>query len=182
MREAASTSRDAAMTEGTVVRIYLAPKGGAPMQAVGQVRAVPGRGLEGDRYFTGQGSFSRWPGTHREVTLIAEEALAAMAEEAGVALPPEASRRNLLVRGVPLNEFVGAIFSVGGVRMQGLRLAQPCKYLARVSGVPEVLPALIRRGGLRARILDEGLIRVGDSVQRLEEEPAAPGIAVSLPR
>ena len=171
------------MQDGTVVQLYIAPEAGAPMEAIGAVRAVPGRGLEGDRYFAGEGSFSRWPGPHREVTLIAEEGLAAMAEAVGVTLPPEASRRNVLVRGVPLNDLVGATFAVGGVRMQGLRLAQPCKYLARVSGVPEVLPGLIHRGGLRARILDEGVIRVGDAVRRLDAASAtpAPGAAMSLP-
>lgn len=171
------------MTEGTVVQLFIAPEAGAPMQAVEAVRAVPGCGLEGDRYFAGEGSFSRWPGAHREVTLIAEEGLAAMAREVGVALPPEASRRNILVRGVPLNEFVGATFAVGGVRMQGMRLAQPCKYLARLSGVPAVLPGLIGRGGLRARILDEGVLRVGFAVRRLDEAPAAaPSLAGALPR
>ena len=49
--------------------------------------------------------------------------------------------------------------------MEGLRLCQPCKYLARISGEPGVLPGLIKRGGLRARILDGGIIRAGDTVR-----------------
>ena len=151
--------------EGAVVALFIAPEAGAPMQAVEAARAVPGRGLEGDRYFEARGSFSRWPGPHRDVTLIAEEALAEMAREAGVTLAPEASRRNVLVRGVPLNDLIKQTFAVGEVRMEGLRLCQPCKYLARISGVPSVLPGLIKRGGLRARILDEGVIHVGDTIR-----------------
>ncbi len=150
---------------GVVVGIFIAPEAGAPMQAVEAARAVPGRGLEGDRYFEARGSFSRWPGPHRDVTLIAEEALAEMARETGTTLAPEASRRNVLVRGVPLNDLIKKTFTVGAVRLEGIRLCQPCKYLARISGEPGVLPGLIKRGGLRARILDEGVIRVGDVVR-----------------
>ena len=135
------------------------------MQAVEAARAVPGRGLEGDRYFDHQGSFSRWPGPHRELTLIAEEALGEMARVADVRLAPEQSRRNVLTRGVPLNDLIKATFFVGDVRVRGIRLCQPCKYLVRLTGKPGLLPHLVGRGGLRARILEEGLIRAGDAVR-----------------
>ena len=153
------------MWTGSVARIYIAPEAGAPMQAVEAVRAVPGRGLEGDRYFDGEGSFSRWPGPHRDLTLIAEEALEELARVADVHLAPHESRRNVLTRGVPLNELIKETFFVGDVRVQGLRLCQPCKYLVRLTGKPGLLPHLVGRGGLRARILDEGLIRAGDVVR-----------------
>jgi MOSC domain-containing protein YiiM len=102
------------------------------------------------------------------VTLIAEEGLTAMKEEMGVAFPAPLSRRNVLVRGVPLNDLVNQTFRVGEVEMKGVRLAQPCKYLARVSDEPAVLPGLVNRGGLRASILTEGVIRVGDAVGEVE--------------
>lgn len=152
------------MERGEVTGIFTAPEAGASMRRVQAVRAVPGRGLEGDRYYEGAGSFSRWPGPHREVTLIAEEALAELAREADVLLRPEESRRNLLTRGLSLNRLKGQTFYVGGVRMQGIRLCQPCKYLVRLTGKPGLLPGLIGRGGLRARILEEGIIRVGEPV------------------
>ena len=153
------------MWEGVVVNIFTAPEAGAPMQAVEAARAVPGRGLEGDRYFDARGSFSHWPGPHRDVTLIAEEALAEMTRETSTTLAPEASRRNVLVRGVPLNDLIKQRFTVGDVLIEGVRLCQPCKYLARISGEPGVLPGLIKRGGLRARFLNEGAIRIGDAVR-----------------
>ena len=153
--------------QGRVVNIFIAPEAGAPMQAVEAARAVPGKGLEGDRYFDGKGSFSRWPGPHREMTLIAEEGLAAMEEETGIAFPAAASRRNVLVRGIPLNDLVDQTFQVGDVQLRGIRLAQPCKYLARITE-EAVLPGLVDRGGLRARILTEGTIRVGDVVEEVE--------------
>lgn len=147
-----------------LVQIFISSEAGAPMQPVDAVAAVAGQGLVGDRYFAGVGSFSRWPGPHREVSLIAEEALAEMAAETGIVLPPAESRRNLLVRGVPLNDLVGQAFAVGGVRMAGLRRCQPCKYLARKTGHSDLVRALLHRGGLRARILTDGRLQVGDAV------------------
>ncbi|MFT5144975.1 MAG: MOSC domain-containing protein YiiM [Rhodothermales bacterium] len=133
------------------------------METRKEARAVPGRGLDGDRYYFGAGSLSRWSGHMREVTLIADEALTEMEADAGIGLSAAESRRNILVSGVPLNDLVKVPFFVGGVEMEGVRLCQPCKYLARKTG-KDVLPAMIGRGGLRARILSGGMIRVGDSV------------------
>lgn len=147
--------------KGTLVKIYTAPEAGAPMQAQREVRAVAGRGLEGDRYFYGEGTFSRWPGPHREVTLVAEEDLQAMARETGIALPPEESRRNLLVHGVSLRTLVRQEFHIGNVLLRGIRSCQPCKRLERLTGRDGLLRALVDRGGLRAQVLESGLLRPG---------------------
>jgi MOSC domain-containing protein YiiM len=104
----------------------------------------------------------------------------AFEEETGIALSPEDARRNVVVRGVPLNDLVGVRFRVGEVEVKGTQLCQPCKMLARRTGKPEVLPernefgarlkgpgahsGLIGKGGLRASILSGGFIRVGDAV------------------
>jgi MOSC domain-containing protein YiiM len=150
---------------GTLRAIYTAPEAKAPMQAREAVRAVPGRGLEGDRYFKGEGAFSRWPGPRREVTLIAAEALDEAEASFGVAVTAGEHRRNLVVMGVPLTDLVKAEFVVGDVRMRGVRVCAPCKYLVRVTGQEEIFDALVGRGGLRAEVLTEGMIRVGDAVR-----------------
>ena len=150
---------------GTLRAIYTAPAAKAPMRLLSAVRAVPGRGLEGDRYFNGQGAFSRWPGPRREVTLIAAEALAEAEAEFGVSVSAGEHRRNLVVAGVPLADLVKEPFVVGSVEMRGVRACAPCKYLIRVTGQAEIFDALVRRGGLRAEVLTEGVIRVGDAVQ-----------------
>lgn len=150
---------------GSVVNIFVAPEARVPLQAVDAVRAVPGRGLEGDRYFEHRGSFSRWPGPHREVTLIAEEDLEALRRETGIALEPSESRRNILTRGVDLAALIGQDFGVGTARLRGMQRCQPCKYLVRLTGEPGLLPGLVNRGGIRARVLEEGIIRVGDAIR-----------------
>lgn len=138
-----------------LVGIYIAEAEGAPMLSREEVRAVAGRGLEGDRYF-GQDK--------KQVTLIEREALEALARDYKLELPLHGSRRNLLTEGVPLNHLVGREFTVGTVRMRGLKLAEPCAYLEKLSGLP-VMKGLVHRGGLRAEILTEGVLRIGDAIR-----------------
>jgi MOSC domain-containing protein YiiM len=150
-------------TQGTVVSINIAPTGGAPMSFVRETRAVPGKGLEGDRYFHQVGTYSNVPGPDREVTLIEVEALEALERDYGIALEPRDSRRNIVTRGVPLNHLVGREFKVGGATLSGLRLCEPCSHLEELTrnGVKR---GLVHRGGLRAQILTEGAIAVGDKI------------------
>jgi MOSC domain-containing protein YiiM len=151
------------MFEGTVVSINIAPEAEAPMQSVSEVRAVPGHGLEGDRYFAHKGTFSK-PQPDRELTLIEAEAVEAMKHELDVDYGLSDSRRNVVTRGVPLNHLVGREFWIGEVKARGLRLCEPCGHLQKLSH-EKVLPGLVHRGGLRAQILSEGMIRVGQTVK-----------------
>lgn len=161
------------MWEGGVVSIHVAPEGSAPMKVVTEVRAVPGRGLEGDRYFAGTGFYSK-KSSHggREVTLIEVEAVEALltgvinaeGERIGIKLSPAETRRNIATSGVPLNHLVDREFWVGAVRLRGTRLCEPCKHLDDLTQ-RGVMSGLIHRGGLRAEILNEGVIRVGDAVR-----------------
>ena len=152
-----------AMT-GRLVSIYLASAAGAPIRAVPEVEALAGRGLAGDRDADGAGSFSRWPGKGRDVTLITAEALAAAEAEFGVAVGAGQHRRNLVVEGVPLADLRGVPFQIGGARFEGVRRCAPCKYLVRVTGQERIFDALVRRGGLRASVIASGMVRVGDEV------------------
>jgi MOSC domain-containing protein YiiM len=151
------------MFEGTVISINIAPEAEAPMQSVQEVRALPGKGLEGDRYFAQKGTFAE-PQPDRELTLIEAEAIEAMKKELGVDYGLNDSRRNVVTRGVPLNHLVGKEFWIGEVKARGLRLCEPCSHLQRLSH-EKVLPGLVHRGGLRAQILSEGTIRVGQTIR-----------------
>src|SRR6516165_2909780 len=114
---------------GIVRAIYVAPSAGEALTAVTEVRALIGRGLEGDRYERGLGSFSRWPGTGRAVTLIEQEVLEAVLDETGLDLDSGRSRRNIVTEGVRLNDLVGKTFRIGTALFRGERLAEPCGYL-----------------------------------------------------
>jgi MOSC domain-containing protein YiiM len=136
------------------------------MQSVDEARAVPGRGLEGDRYFNHAGTFSK-PQPDRELTLIEAEAVEALKRELDVDYGLGDSRRNIVTRGVPLNHLVGKEFWIGEVKARGLRLCEPCSHLQKLSH-EKVLPGLVHRGGLRAQILIQGTIRVGAAVREFE--------------
>ena len=151
------------MGKGTIVSIHIALSAAEPMVSVKEVRAIPGKGLQGDRYFTQTGTYSKKPRPDREVTLIEIEAIEALKRDLGIELDPGASRRNIVTRGVPLNHLVGRKFRVGEVTVFGVRLCEPCSHLERLSH-PGVKEALIHRGGLRAQILTDGTIQVGDPV------------------
>jgi hypothetical protein len=149
---------------GVIERLAVAPRVEAPMQLVDRVRALAGRGLEGDRYAVGAGTFSP-RGAHRpgyELTLIAAEVVEEL--RAGDAeLTFASTRRNVLTRGIDVNALVGRDFFIGDVHCRGLRLAEPCAHLERGQG-PGLLRPLIHRGGLRADILNDGDITIGSPI------------------
>ena len=151
------------MWEGAVVSIHIAKDAAVPLESVEAIRAVPGRGLEGDRYFAKKGTYSAKPGSGREVTLIEVEALEALARDAGIELSATGSRRNIATRGVPLNHLVGKRFYVGEVLLEGTRLCEPCTHLEALTR-QGLLQALLHRGGLRATIVTGGTIRVRDRI------------------
>lgn len=155
------------MSRGILLSIHIAREAGGPMESLAEVRAVPGKGLEGDRYFGGGGTFSRTSGSGREVTLIAKEALELLEGECGIRLNAGDARRNLVTHGVSLNDLVGKVFRVGTVRLKGVRLAEPCEHLEGLTQ-PGVLKGLAHRGGLRAEFLNEGILRVGDEIRETE--------------
>lgn len=154
-------------TLGWVECIHVTDRERAPMSRVERVRAIAGEGLEGDRYLLGTGRYSgrAYADEGRHVTLIEAEVLEALAARVGVELTAAESRRNIATRGLRLNELVGERFYVGDVLCEGIRLCEPCLYLVEVTGKP-VLGPLIRKGGLRAHILTDGVIGEGDLLQR----------------
>src|SRR5256885_15351011 len=152
-----------AMWNGKVESIHIASTAIGPIQALDQAVLIPGVGLEGDRYALKQGTFYK-PEPDFEVTLIEAEAIEALQREYAVELSAGDARRNVVTRDVPLNHLVGREFVIGEVRVRGIRLCEPCDHLQRVTG-KHVMKGLRHRGGLRAQILTQGTIRVGDTIK-----------------
>ena len=151
------------MANGTVVSIYITAVAAGQPAPVDEARAVEGKGLEGDRYFLQKGTYSDQPGPDREVTLIETEAIESLERDYGLKIDAGDARRNVITRGVPLNDLVGREFRVGDVAMRGIRLCEPCAHLAKLTD-DRALRGLVHRGGLRAQILSGGMIRVGDII------------------
>jgi MOSC domain-containing protein YiiM len=143
---------------GTIEQILVAGPKGTPRSPADSVQAVAGIGLMGDRYF------GQRPGRYaadRQVTLIEAEAVEAV-RDGGIPFTSVDARRNLVTRGVRLNELVGRTFRAGGAVLRGVELCHPCGHLARLT-YRGVTRDLKMRGGLRAAVLEGGEIRVGDA-------------------
>lgn len=152
------SSPEAPTEVGTVDSIWIADKAGAVGRAADSAQALSGRGLAGDRHVSNAGTFpSGLPGS--ALTLIEAE----VCESFVPPLKPSEHRRNIVTRGIEVARLVGSEFLVGDVRCRGVRLCEPCAVIERYASRP-VLRQLVHRGGLRADILADGVIRAGDRV------------------
>lgn len=147
---------------GHVEGIFITTEASAPMAALDAARVIAGRGIEGDRYFLGTGFYSDGH-DGRQLTLIEAEALEALPATVGVELTQLECRRNLVTRGVRLNALVGKRFMVGAIELEGIRLCPPCNHLEELTR-PGMLRGLTHSGGLRAHVLNDGELRVGDAI------------------
>ncbi|MGI9188263.1 MAG: MOSC domain-containing protein [Gaiellales bacterium] len=156
-----------AQSSGTVTAIFTAPAAGAPCIAHDARRALVELGLEGDRYATNSGTFSKPGRNGQALTLVAEEALA-QARANGADIDDATCRRNVITRGIELEPLIGHCFAIGDATFRATRLAEPCAHLERVTR-PGVLRAMVHLGGIRADVLSAGEIRVGDTVRILSD-------------
>jgi MOSC domain-containing protein YiiM len=131
------------------------------MKSLDAVEAVADQGLRGDRYMDAQNRRS----PDYQVTLIELENIEVFTRETGISLSPEMPRRNIVTRGIRLNDFCGKRFAVGGTVIEGLELCEPCMLFAKRT-YRQVRRFFVGRGGLRARIIAGGNIRVGDLVRK----------------
>ena len=148
---------------GTLLHIHITPAKSQPMQRLDKARLIAGKGIEGDRYALGTGTYSMKPGEDRQITLIEAEMLARVAADDGHEISVDEHRRNLTVEGVPLQHLVGLRFRVGNALLEGVRINQPCKYLNMMLKRDVYMP-LWNRSGLNCKILEGGLIRPGDTI------------------
>lgn len=150
--------------QGQLREIYVAVAAGQPMRRVIEVRAVAGKGLEGDRYATGKG---HWRQTDAcEVTLVTTADLVRAERRSTFLFSAGEHRRNLVVRGVPLDAFRHRQLRIGEVLFTFHRLRPPCAYLERLLR-PGTAKALGRGAGIGLKIVQGGVLRVGDHVQVL---------------
>jgi len=154
------------MWEGELKAIYVTAEAKGSMRAVPEAEALVGKGLLGDRYADGVGTWSSSTGPGRQVTLFEAETLEALGRDHRLPIDPALTRRNLLTVGVPLNHLVGREFTVGEVRLRGVRLCEPCTHLDAVAGTKLSKP-LLHRGGLNAEVVAGGTLRPGLPVRPL---------------
>lgn len=165
----ARRERGAPGPRGVVDALFTAPQAEAELRGVPEVHADAGRGLAGDRYHAGAGTFSNPHARGHDLTLIERETIDAM-RDVFPGYRAEDARRNIVTTEIALNDLVGWRFRVGEVECIGQRLCEPCAHLDRVA-VRGALRHLVHRGGLRADVISSGRIAVGDAIEPLS--PAA---------
>jgi MOSC domain-containing protein YiiM len=148
---------------GHVEAIFTASAAGAPPVRRARVVATPGAGLQGDRYAAGIGHWSPDKRSGRDLTLIEGEVIDSVRKEMGFAVDAGALRRNVITRGVRLNDLVGVRFRIGPMLVYGTRLCEPCEYLVQIVGAPLLSP-LVHRGGLRVDVLSGGELVEGAEI------------------
>lgn len=138
------------------------PSGATPAEPRERVKLLAGRGIEGDRYAV------REPGHGRQITFFDMQVIDDMSREFDRPVSPEAVRRNVFVRGLSLPELVGHRFRLQGVLFEGVDPCKPCYWMdeAVAPGAEDFMKG---RGGLRARILEDGDLRVGRATLSLVE-------------
>jgi MOSC domain-containing protein YiiM len=150
---------------GKVEAIFISNASARPMESIHEAALHIGKGIVGDRYYNDTGTFSeQLKGLpDKEVTLIAAEEVDRFNSDYKVSLGYSDLRRNIITRGVDLNELVDKEFDIASVRLKGIRLCEPCATLAESLGV-EVLKGFVHKAGLRASIIKEGSIQTGDEL------------------
>ena len=151
--------------EGIIETILISGSAGGEVISQSSVELEIGRGIVGDRYHLSKGTYSKkLEKTHDfEITLIEREEIDVFNQATGLNYDAGAFRRNLVTRGIRLNDLVGKEFSIGDVKFRGIRLCEPCAYLSDLLG-PEFLSLMVHKAGLRAQILVNGSIEVSDSI------------------
>ncbi len=152
----------------SVISIHIASESGGPLVQLNEAVLIAGKGIEGDRNYRHEGAAPA-----RQITLIEEEKVAEFNRQTGLAMQPGMTRRNLVTRGVNLNQLAGKRFRVGDTVLEGVELCQPCAGLGALHAGGQVSQAqvvrnMVDRGGLRACIIKGGTIRPGDSISEQE--------------
>ena len=158
--------------DGRVLEIWLAAGAAQPMRRVPAVEAVAGRGLAGDRYAQGGGTWAQYPDLEKQVTLIDRDDVAAVAAETGSELTAGDTRRNLVTTGIDLPSLVGTWFAIGDVLLFGMKRCPPCTHLERLTGV-RLVKAMVHRGGINAAVFAGGPIADGAVIRAVSEGEAA---------
>ena len=164
--------------QGELLHIHVAPKASAPMEALVEGRLIAGVGLEGDRYGTRLGTYSKNHHIDRQATLIEIEVLEALARDRSIELSPHEHRRNLTTRGVPLNHLVGQYFRIGDCVLYGGRLNVPCIYLENLLA-KKVFKPLLNRSGLNCRIIVGGSVRTHDRIEWCDPDTLEPSLRLA---
>ena len=144
-----------------VSKICITSKSAEEMQDVNTVEVIASKGIVNDRYFNENNDQAL------QITLIESENIDYYNQISETNIPYISFRRNIITKGIQLNDLVGKEFLIGNVKIKGHRLCAPCKYLQEMLKQKNLVKKLLNRGGLRCEILTDGIISVNDPIKQI---------------
>jgi MOSC domain-containing protein YiiM len=152
--------------EGSIVSIHIASAPGMPMTTITTAHVVPGRGIEGDRFYVLRGLEAAGAASTCDVTLVEQEALEALKREDPQGATDDTARRNIVIHGCSLHRLIGRTFRIGEVVLRGLAPHEACTS----ENMQQATSCMaLQHADLRAQVLTEGTLAVGDRIQVMEE-------------
>jgi MOSC domain-containing protein YiiM len=159
-------------TNAHIQAIYLASTAGAKMQSIDHIKVNAGSGIEGDRYALGAGAYSKVePAKVRQISIISSSGIETANDWLKAGDEPtfdgSETRRNIVLDGInanELNDLVGKQFQLGSLQLLGTELCTPCERPAQLQNKPSFMEAFEGRGGIRAEVLNSGILAIGDKL------------------
>lgn len=144
-----------------VSKICITNKSVEEMQEVNTVEVIASKGIVNDRYFNENNDQAL------QITLIESENIDYYNQISETNIPYISFRRNIITKGIQLNDLVGKEFLIGNVKIKGHRLCTPCRYLQEMLKQKNLVKKLLNRGGLRCEILTDGIISVNNPIKQI---------------
>ena len=129
---------------------------------VNSINVLSNQGIVGDRHF------SEFNDPYNQLSLIESENIDYYNNKYSLNIPYIDFRRNVVTKGIQLNDLVGKKILVGNVELEGIDLCRPCRHLSEVLGQDNIIKEFLRRGGLRCQVLSSSSIKIGDQIKILD--------------
>ena len=145
-----------------VIKLGLTDKNNQTIKEVKTINVIKNQGIAGDRHLR------EFNDPFSQLTLIESENIDYYNSKYGLDIPYIDFRRNIVTKGIKLNELVGKKISIGDVKVEGIDLCRPCRHLNEILNQNNILKEFLRRGGLRCQILNSSKINLGDQIKIID--------------
>ena len=141
-----------------IIKIGITSSNNKKIEEVSSIQVLANQGIVGDRHF------NEFNDPYNQISLIESENIDYYNIKYGLNIPYKDFRRNIITKGIKLNDLVGKRFQIGKVELEGIDLCRPCKHLSEILDQDNIIKEFLRRGGLRCQILTSSTIEVGDKI------------------
>ena len=145
-----------------VYKLGVSMKSNQTINEVNSIDVIANQGVVGDRHF------NEFNDPYNQLSIIESENIDYYNIKFGLNIPYINFRRNIVTKGIQLNDLVGKKILVGNVEVEGIDLCRPCRHLTEVLGQDNILKEFLRRGGLRCQVLSSSSIKIGDKLKVLD--------------